>query len=253
MDTEGEIERLRKALDAETLQRIEAQKRLERANAHFEEFVSTAAHNFREPLRDMASYSQLLTEAYAGRLAPDADLFLKRIQDGAGRMQSLLTDIVDYWEMDTGDRRPSRTDMDAALRQALLCMDQQIREAAAIVTHDPLPAVSGDFELLARVLQHLIGNAIKFCGTPPARVHVSARREDLKLVLSVQDNGPGIDPAFHDRVFGAFRRLHGREYPGHGLGLAFCKRAVEWHGGRIWIESRPGEGSTFHFTLQPAD
>ncbi len=253
MDTEGEIERLRKALEAETLRRVEAQKRLDRANAHFEEFVSTAAHNLRESLREVASYSQLLIETYAGRFDPDAGLFLRRIQDGAARMQSLLTDVVDYWETDSGDRQSSRTDMEAVLRQALLCTDQQIREAGAIITHDPLPAVSGDFELLARVLQHLIGNAIKFCHTPPARVHVSAQRDDLKLVFSVEDNGPGIDPAFHDRVFGEFKRLHGREYPGNGLGLAFCRRAVEWHGGRIWIQSRPGEGSTFYFTLPPAD
>lgn len=253
MDTEREIERLREALEAETLQRIEAEKRLERANAHFGEFVSTAAHNLREPLREVASYSQLLIEAYAGRFDPEADLFLRRIQDGAGRMQSLLTDVVDYWETDSGDRQPSRTDMDAVLRQALLCTDRQRREAAAIITQDPLPPVSGDFELLARVLQHLIGNAIKFCGTPPARIHVSARREDLGLRFSVADNGPGIDPAFHERVFGEFNRLHGRDYPGNGLGLAFCKRAIEQHGGRIWIQSRPGEGSTFYFTLPPAD
>jgi light-regulated signal transduction histidine kinase (bacteriophytochrome) len=253
MDTEGEIERLRKALEAETLQRVEAQTRLKCAHANCEEFVSTAAHNLRESLREVASYSQLLIEAYAGRFDPEADLFLRRIQDGAARMQSLLTDVVDYWETDSGDRQPSRTDMEAVLRQALLCTDQQIREAAAIITHDPLPAVSGDFELLARVLQHLIGNAIKFCGTPPAHVHVSARREDRQLVFSVEDNGPGIEPVFHDRVFGVFKRLHGREYPGNGLGLAFCKRAVEWHGGRIWIESRPGEGSRFYFILPPAD
>jgi signal transduction histidine kinase len=111
----------------------------------------------------------------------------------------------------------------------------------------------GDFEILTKVLHHLIRNAIEYCGAPPPRVHISSRRVDLEWVFSVQDHGPGIDPAFHDRVFGVFKRLQGKEYPGSGLGLAFCKRAIERHGGRIWMESTPGEGATFYFTLPPAD
>jgi signal transduction histidine kinase len=131
--------------------------------------------------------------------------------------------------------------------------DKQIAERAAIVTHDPLPAVTGDFQVLAKVLQHLIRNAIEYCETPSPTVHISSRLEDHECVFSVRDNGPGIDPAFQDRVFGVFRRLHGREHPGNGLGLAFCKKAIEWHGGRIWIDSTPTAGSTFYFTLPPAD
>ena len=251
--TEGETERLRDALDAETRRRIELQKRLERSSADFEEFVSLASHNLRESLRDVASFSQLMAETYAGRLDSDADLFLSRIQDGIARMQSLLTGVVDYWATDSGGRQPSRTDMEAVLRQALLCTDKQMKEMSAIITHDPLPAVMGDFEILTKVLQHLIGNAVKFRGTPPPRVHVACKREDREWVFSVEDNGPGIDPAFRDRIFGVFKRLHGKEYPGSGLGLAFCKQAIEWHGGRIWMESTPGEGSTFYFTLPAAD
>ena len=231
----------------------DVRSQLERANADFEEFVSMAAHNLREPLREVAAFSQLMAETYAGRLDADAGVFLSRIQEGAARAQSLLADAVDYWVTDTGNRHVARTDMEAVLSQALLLTDKQITERSAIVTHDPLPKVSGDFELLTKVLHHLIRNAIAYCDAPSPRVHVSSKREDCDCVFSVQDNGPGIDPAFKDRIFGVFKRLHGKEHPGSGLGLAFCKKAIEWHGGRMWVESTPGAGSTFHFTLPPAD
>ena len=244
---------MRKALEAETRACLEVRRQLDRANAEFEEFVSRAAHNLRESLRDVASFSQLMAETYAGRLDSDAGVFLGRIRDGAARMQSLLIDVVDYWATDAGNRQPSPTDMEAVLRQALLSTDKQITERSAIVTHDPLPQVRGDFEILAKVLHHLIRNAIEYCGTPPPRVHISSRRVDLELVFSVEDNGPGIDPAFTGRIFGSFKRLHGKEHPGSGLGLAFCKKAIEWHSGRIWMESTLGEGATFYFTLPPAD
>ena len=229
---EDETERLRETLEAE-----------------FEEFVSLAAHNLRESLRDVASFSQLMAETYAGRLDSDAGAYLERIREGAANMQSLLADVVDYWAAGAGDGQLSPTDMEAVLCQALLSMDKQITERSAIVTHDPLPAVTGDFEILTKVLQHLIRNAIEYCGAPVPRVHISSRRADSDWVFSVADNGPGIDPAFQGRVFGVFKRLHGKEHPGNGLGLAFCKKAIEWHGGRMWVESTLGAGSTFYFTL----
>jgi light-regulated signal transduction histidine kinase (bacteriophytochrome) len=236
---QDEMERLRQALD--------------RASAEFEEFVSMAAHNLRESLRDVALYSQLMAEAYAGRFDSDADLFLRYIQDGAARMQSLLTDVVDYWATGAGERPSSRTDMEAVLCQALLCTDKEIVERRAIVTHDPLPQVCGDFEILTKVLRHLIRNAIEFCDKPAPCVHISSKRGDLEWIFSVQDNGPGIDPAFQSRLFVAFKRLHEIEHPGNGLGLAFCKKVIEWQGGRMWMESTLGAGSTFYFTLPPAD
>ena len=251
--TEEEIERLRQALDAEIRRCLEVQRQLDRASAEFEEFVSMAAHNLREYLRDVASYSQLMAETYAGRLSSDAGLFLGRIQEGAARMQSVLADVVDYWATGTRDRQTSRTDMEAVLRQALLYTDKQIVERSAIVTHDPLPAVMGDFEILTKIQHHLIRNAIEYCDTPSPRVHISSRRADPDWIFSVKDSGPGIDPAFHGRIFGVFKRLHGKEHPGNGLGLAYCKKAIEWHGGRMSMESTPGAGSTFYFTLPPAD
>ncbi len=227
--------------------------RLDRANADFEEFVSMAAHNLRQPLRDVAAYSQLMSETYASRLDPDAGAFLRRIEDGVASMQSLLADVVDYWATAAIDPQSAGTDMEAAFCQALLCADKQITERGALVTHAPLPRVCGDFEILTKVLHHLIRNAIEYCGAASPLVHVSSSRLDLDWVLSVQDNGPGIEPAFQSRIFQPFKRLHGKELPGNGLGLAFCKKAIQWHGGRIWIQSAPGAGSTFYFTLTAAD
>ena len=232
---EDEIERMRQQLD--------------RANADFEEFVSMAAHNLRQSLRDIASYSQLMSETYLSRLDSDAGVFLGRIQEGAADMQSLLADVVDYWATGDGGRLSSRTDMEAALSQALLCTEKQITDRSAVVTHDPLPAVTGDFAVLTKVLRHLIRNAIEYCVATSPRVHISCQRVDLDWVFSVADNGPGIEPAFQGRIFQAFKRLHGKEYPGNGLGLAFCKKAIEGHGGRMWVESTPGAGSTFYFTV----
>lgn len=249
----NEIDRLRKAVDAERQENQRLRMQLDRAGANFEEFVSLAAHNLRESLRDVVSFGEILAEEYRGRLDSTADLYLTRIQAGAGTMQSLLVDVVNYWAIDTGRQPPSRTEMEAVLRQALLSTERDIEEKNATVTHDPLPAVMGDSEALTRVLQHLIGNAMRFCGASP-RIHISAERQDIgSWVFAVRDNGPGIDPAFHNRIFGVFRRLHGKEYPGNGLGLAFCKKVIEGHGGRIWIDSKDGGGATFYFTLPSAD
>jgi light-regulated signal transduction histidine kinase (bacteriophytochrome) len=244
--TEDETERLRQALDAETRACLELRRQLDRANADFEEFVSMAAHNLREPLRDVASYSQLIAETNAGE-------YLERVQAGVARAQLLLGDIVDYWATGTGERHFSRTDMEAVLSQALLSAHALIAERSAVVTHDSLPAVMGNFEILTTILHHLIRNAIEYCDDPSPRVHVSAKQVDLECVFSVKDNGPGIEPAFQGRLFKVFKRLHGKEHPGNGLGLAFCKKAIEWYGGRIWMESALGAGSTFYFTLPPAE
>ncbi|MEO8592458.1 MAG: ATP-binding protein [Candidatus Solibacter sp.] len=235
MSEHDEIARLHKALEAE-----------------FEELVSVAAHNLREPLRDVASFSQLMAESYSERLDSDAGELLERIGQGAARMQSLLADMVAYASVGASERQLVPTDMEAVLSQALLCADRQIVERNAIVTHDPLPEIGGDFELLTKVLHHLIRNAIEYCDSAPPRVHISSRRGEPDRIFSVRDNGPGIEPTFHSRIFVAFRRLHGREYPGSGLGLAYCRKAIEALGGRIWLDSTPGAGSTFSFAL-PAD
>jgi light-regulated signal transduction histidine kinase (bacteriophytochrome) len=243
-----EVERLNHALDTETRLRIEMQRQLDRTNAEFQEFISMATHNMREPLRDVAGFSQLLAETCANRLDSDAVVFLDRIQQGAASIQSVLAAVLDYWTA-TCDRQPVRTDMEAVLCQALLRAEKQIAGRSAIVTHDPLPPAIGDFEILTKVLNHLIGNAIAYGGTTSPRVHISCRRVEPGWEFSVQDNGFGIAPAFQGRIFEVFKRLHGREYPGAGLGLSFCKKAIEGLGGHMSMESTLGSGSIFYFTL----
>jgi light-regulated signal transduction histidine kinase (bacteriophytochrome) len=251
--TEIEIERLRQELDAETRRCLHLTSQLDHANAEFEAFVSTAAHNLRESLREVAILSELLAEPMTDAPRPDEAESLNRIRAAAAKMQLLLSDVVDFWTTRTSDRQPVRTDMEAALQQALVSTDTQIREGKATVTHDALPPVIGDFLMLTKVWQHLIRNAIEYCSEPVPRIHISFRRAEPEWVFTVEDNGPGIEPEFQGLIFGAFKRLHGPELPGNGLGLAFCRMAVEWHGGRIWVESVLGKGSKFHFTLPIAD
>jgi light-regulated signal transduction histidine kinase (bacteriophytochrome) len=248
----AETERLRRALDAETQRRLRLERQLEHANAEFGDFISMAAHNLREPLRDVAAFSQLLEETYAGRLDPEAARFLERIRHGASSIQSVLAAVVDYWTIGAGGGEPSPTDMEAVLYQAQLRAGKQIMAHGAVVTHDPLPRVSGDFETLTKVLHHLIQNAVAYGDAASPRVHISSKPVEPGCEVSVRDNGPGIEPAFQSRVFAPFKRLHGKEYPGNGLGLAFCKKAVEGLGGCMSMASTPGSGSTFYFTLPAA-
>ena len=248
-----EIDRLRAALDAETEKCQDLQRRLDRSVSECEEFISTAAHNLREPLRDVAAFSQLVAETQGGRLDADTEACVARIVQGAAKMESVLADVVGYWTIAAAEPRCSPTDMEAVLQQALVSTTAGIAERNAIITHDLLPDAMGNFDILAKILRHLISNAIQYCAVPVPRIHISAKRRDLAWAFSVADNGPGIEPAFHSRVFGAFKRLHGREFPGHGLGLAYCTKAIERLGGRIWVESTPGAGATFVFTLPPAD
>jgi light-regulated signal transduction histidine kinase (bacteriophytochrome) len=246
-----ELERLRQALDDEVGRRLDLERRVERANSEFEEFVSMAAHNVRQSLRDVAAFSQLLAETSMGMLDAESAGHLAQIRDGAAKIESLTSDVVDYWA-EAEDRKLERTDMEAVLDQALLLTDAQVSERRAVITHDPLPAVRGDFATLCKVVRHLIRNAVEYCAAEIPRIQVSSQRVGAEWAITVTDNGPGIDALFHERIFEPFKRLHGREYPGNGLGLAFCRKALAAQGGRIWVESG-GPGSTFYFTLPAAD
>jgi light-regulated signal transduction histidine kinase (bacteriophytochrome) len=252
-----EIERLRQAFDAATERCLELQRQLDRACGDFEEFISMTVHNLRQSLRDVTAFGQLLAEAHAASLDADAGECLAHIRQGAARMESLTTDVMDYWTTAGGDRASSRMDMkmdpEAVLGQTLLSLETQTIERSAILTHDALPVMMGDSALLAKVLRHLIRNALEYCDTASPRIHISCGRVDPNWVFSVADNGPGIDPAFQERIFVAFKRLHGKEYPGNGLGLAFCRKALARQGGKIWVQSKPGAGSTFYFTLPRPD
>lgn len=199
----------------------------------------------------VSSFTQLLAQRYRDKLDQEAAEFIGFAVDGANRMQRLINDLLMYSRVGTRGKPFEPTDSHAALGHALANLGPAIEESQAIVTNDDLPFVLGDDVQLVQLFQNLVGNAIKFRRPEePPRIHVSARRDGAWWTFSVRDNGIGIGAEFFARLFAVFQRLHGRdEYPGTGIGLAICKRIVERHGGRIWVESEPGKGSTFRFTL----
>lgn len=199
----------------------------------------------------VASYTQLLAKRYRGKLDSDADDFIGYAVDGARRMQNLINDLLAYSRVGTRGKKFAFTNCEDVLDEVLTNLQTAITETSATVTHDPLPTVWGDASQLAQVFQNLIGNALKFHGPEPPRVHISAENGAADWLLAVRDNGIGLDPKYADRIFIIFQRLHTlAEYPGAGMGLAIAKKIVERHGGRIGVESEPGTGSTFHFTIQ---
>jgi signal transduction histidine kinase len=242
-----------RALNAELEQRVrERTKELSRSNEELRQFAYAASHDLKEPMRTIASYTQLLEQRYSDKLDQDGQEFLHYVLDAVRRMDMLLSDLLTY-SQHLGSR-PSAfqsVDVEAVLAGVLMNLHALIEETQATVTHDPLPtAVTSDFAQLSQVFQNLVSNALKYRKPDqPVKVHISAEEGKDEWVFSVRDNGLGIDPEYKDQIFGIFKRLHGREYPGTGMGLAICKKIVERHGGQIWVESEPGAGSTFYFTI----
>ncbi|MHB8765718.1 MAG: sensor histidine kinase [Deferrisomatales bacterium] len=257
---ERRVEERTRELRAEVAEREQTEDRLRRsltalasANEELDRFAYVASHDLQEPLRMVTSYLQLLERRCGVALDGDGREFLAFAVDGAARMRRLIQDLLTLSRVGTRGGAFAPVGCQEVLAGALDRLAPELEETGARVGHGPLPEVLGDREQLVDLFRAVLDNALKFRGEAPPEVHVSARREGREWVFSVADNGLGIDPAHFDRIFVIFQRLHGPgAYPGTGLGLALAKKIVERHGGRIWVESAPGQGATFSFTLPAA-
>lgn len=223
---------------------------LERSNRELQRFAYVASHDLQTPLRSISGFVQLLQAGYAGRLDEQADDWIRRTVQAIQHMQMLIRDLIAYTSVDSRSRPFQPVPFHEVFNAAVALLDASIRDSGAQVTCTDLPTVFGDPLQLTQLLENLIGNALKYHGDQPPRVHISAERRENDWVFSVRDNGLGIEPKYHEQIFEIFQRLHDpQDYPGTGMGLAVCRRVVHRHGGRIWLESEPGHGSTFYFTL----
>lgn len=244
---EESIRRLNLQLEQRVSERT---RELSRSNEDLRQFAYAASHDLQEPLRTVGNFTELLSQRMKNVEDQDAQEFMSYIIDGVRRMNTLVKDLLAYSQVSHGHiESVNLASADAVFQAAVMNLSVAIRESGATVTHDPLPDVLIDFGQLTQIFQNLIGNAIKYKGEQPPVVHVSAEEKETHWIFSFRDNGIGIDPAYKDQVFGIFKRLHGREYPGTGMGLAICKKIIDRYGGEMWVESQPSEGSDFRFSI----
>ncbi len=247
---EAELKALNEDLEQRVIRRT---LELERSNQELEQFASVASHDLQEPLRMVASYVQLVRDRWKGKLDPESEEFFAFALDGAERMQRLILDLLTYSRVGSQSKPFIPIDCEIVLERVLSNLKVSIEERGAQITHGPLPEVQGDIVQLTQLFQNLIGNALKFQKDKAPAVHVQAEKKKGEWQFSIRDNGIGILKKDFDRIFVIFQRLHARDqYPGTGIGLSICKKIVERHGGRIWLESEPGRGTTFYFTLPAA-
>jgi signal transduction histidine kinase len=253
----AELEELGQAFNTMAAQLSAARAELEhtnadlmRSNRDLEQFAYIASHDLQEPLRAVAGFTTLLEQRYQGKLDEKADSYIRFIVDGVSRMQALINGLLEYSRVHTRGNVPAPVPAERALQEAQTNLRTALEQAGATVTAAPLPTVRADATQLAHVFQNLIENSIKFRSDRPLQIEVGARRREGDWLFWVRDNGIGLEPQYADRIFLIFQRLHTRDkYPGTGIGLAICKRIIERHGGKIWVESQPGAGATFYFTL----
>jgi signal transduction histidine kinase len=253
-ETEEQIHLLNLTLEdkvqARTSELNAAVEALERSNKELEQFAYVASHDLQEPLRMISSFTQLLAQDYKGKLDKEADEYIHYVVDGANRMQRLIQDLLSYSRVASRGRPFEAVDMNLILGMVHSSLQLQIEEAGAVVVHDPMPVVMADSSQMIQLFQNLLSNSIKFRGTELPLIQVSSADEGDLWHITVRDNGIGIETQYFERIFLIFQRLHSREkFQGTGIGLAVCKRIVERHGGKIWVESVIGKGSTFHFTV----
>jgi PAS domain S-box-containing protein len=242
--------KLEQRVSERTAELLESNQALRKSNDDLNQFAYAASHDLQEPLRLVALYSQLLQKKCAAHLDPQAEQYISYVISGAHRMETLLTDLLAYSQVGSASEGPAGPVVcSEALAKALLNLQASIDQSQAVISCNGLPTVRAHEIRLVQLLQNLVGNAIKYRGAEPPVVCIDAERRPGKWVFSVRDNGIGIKPEYVQQIFGIFKRLHGNSYPGTGIGLAICERIVMSYGGQIWVESSPGEGSTFHFTL----
>jgi PAS domain S-box-containing protein len=244
-------EELEKRVAERTQELQKTNEELQRSNAELERFAYVASHDLQEPLRTVAGYVQLLGRRYQDKLDQDAKDFIAFAVDGAARMKNLINGLLEYSRIGRKDMPLQRTNAQVVVEQAIANLHIALKETGASLTYDPLPTVMSDPVLLTEVFQNLIGNAIKFCGDHPPKIHIEAQNKEGLWTFHIQDHGIGIDPKHAARIFEIFQRLHPSDkYPGTGLGLAICKKIIERHGGRIWVDSQRGQGASFYFILR---
>lgn len=239
------------AIFTDLTERKQVEANLIRSNKDLAQFAYVASHDLQEPLRNVINCLQILEKKYKYKLEPSADQYIHHAVEGSKRMKALIQDLLAYSRIDTHGKEHAHVDSEEVLSRTVENLASAISETRADITHDPLPRMAADTTQLLQVFQNLIGNAIKFRSDKPLRIHVSATANNREWIFSIRDNGIGIDPQYSEKIFMIFQRLNKRsEYDGTGMGLAIVKKIVERHGGRVWVESTIGEGSTFYFTIR---